>query len=89
MSVISVVTNCILIGMSPQVNALFPDSKMDLMLTVALVEVSLPSNSACVLVANNMNNSGNDTRKLTSPPFPYIKRKLRFLYQQVFHSLAF
>nr|XP_021153509.1 anoctamin-10 isoform X2 [Columba livia] len=38
MSVISVVTNCILIGMSPQVNALFPDSKMDLMLTVALVE---------------------------------------------------
>ncbi|XP_054016927.1 anoctamin-10 [Dryobates pubescens] len=38
MSVISVVTNCILIGMSPQVNALFPDSKMDLVLTVALVE---------------------------------------------------
>nr|XP_025954493.1 anoctamin-10 isoform X2 [Dromaius novaehollandiae] len=38
MSVISVVTNCILIGMSPQVNALFPDSKMDLILTVALVE---------------------------------------------------
>ncbi|XP_065688886.1 anoctamin-10 isoform X1 [Patagioenas fasciata] len=38
MSVISVVTNCILIGMSPQMNALFPDSKMDLMLTVALVE---------------------------------------------------
>ncbi|XP_064300243.1 anoctamin-10 isoform X2 [Phalacrocorax carbo] len=41
MSVISVVTNCILIGMSPQVNALFPDSKMDLVLTVALVEHSL------------------------------------------------
>ncbi|NXS66097.1 ANO10 protein, partial [Pandion haliaetus] len=38
MSVISVVTNCILIGMSPQVNALFPDSKTDLILTVALVE---------------------------------------------------
>ncbi|XP_075275049.1 anoctamin-10 isoform X1 [Opisthocomus hoazin] len=38
MSVISVVTNCILIGMSPQVNALFPDSKMELILTVALVE---------------------------------------------------
>ncbi|XP_025901334.1 anoctamin-10 isoform X2 [Nothoprocta perdicaria] len=38
MSVISVVTNCILIGMSPQVNALFPDSKMDLILTVAFVE---------------------------------------------------
>ncbi|NXK50291.1 ANO10 protein, partial [Chauna torquata] len=51
MSVISVVTNCILIGMSPQVNALFPDSKMDLILTVALVEVSLASNrvQACVL----------------------------------------
>lgn len=47
MSVISVVTNCILIGMSPQVDALFPDSKMDLVLTVALVEVSLPSNNAC------------------------------------------
>ncbi|NXK17492.1 ANO10 protein, partial [Arenaria interpres] len=38
MSVISVVTNCILIGMSPQVNALFADSKTDLILTVALVE---------------------------------------------------
>ncbi|XP_053849654.1 anoctamin-10 [Vidua macroura] len=38
MSVISVVTNCILIGMSPEVDALFPDSKMDLVLTVALVE---------------------------------------------------
>lgn len=46
MSVISVVTNCILIGMSPEVDALFPDSKMDLVLTVALVEVSLPSNNA-------------------------------------------
>lgn len=43
MSVISVVTNCALIGMSPQVNALFPDSKVDLILTVALIEVSLPS----------------------------------------------
>ncbi|XP_027753360.1 anoctamin-10 [Empidonax traillii] len=38
MSVISVVTNCMLIGMSPQVDALFPDSKMDLVLTVAFVE---------------------------------------------------
>ncbi|XP_005152912.1 anoctamin-10 isoform X2 [Melopsittacus undulatus] len=38
MSVISVVTNCILIGMSPQVNALFSDSKMEHILTVALVE---------------------------------------------------
>lgn len=63
MSVISVVTNCILIGMSPQVNALFADSKTDLILTVALVEVSLLSNSACVFVANNMKNSGNNTGK--------------------------
>lgn len=46
MSVISVVTNCILIGMSPQVDALFPDSKMDLVLAVALVEVSLPPDNA-------------------------------------------
>ncbi|XP_021381563.2 anoctamin-10 isoform X2 [Lonchura striata] len=38
MSVISVVTNCVLIGMSPEVDALFPDSKIDLVLTVALVE---------------------------------------------------
>lgn len=51
MSVISVVTNCVLIGMSPQVNALFPDSKMEHILTVALVEVSLPSNPVCALVA--------------------------------------
>lgn len=65
MSVISVVTNCILIGMSPQVNALFPDSKMDLVLTVALVEVSLTSNRVqiYVLVGNNMKNSGNYTSK--------------------------
>ncbi|XP_034616752.1 anoctamin-10 isoform X1 [Trachemys scripta elegans] len=38
MSVISVVTNCALIGLSPQVNALFPDSKTDLILIVVLVE---------------------------------------------------
>lgn len=65
MSVISVVTNCILIGMSPQVNALFPDSKMDLVLTVALVEVSLTSNRVqiYVLVGNNMKNSGNYASK--------------------------
>lgn len=65
MSVISVVTNCILIGMSPQVNALFPDSKMDLVLTVALVEVSLTSNRVqiYVLIGNNMKNSGNYTSK--------------------------
>lgn len=65
MSVISVVTNCILIGMSPQVNALFPDSKMDLVLTVALVEVSLTSNRVqiYVLVGNNMKNNGIYTSK--------------------------
>jgi len=65
MSVISVVTNCVLIGMSPQVNALFPDSKMDLVLTVALVEVSLTSNSVQidVFVGNNTKNSGNYTSK--------------------------
>ncbi|KQL59739.1 anoctamin-10 [Amazona aestiva] len=39
MTVISVVTNCVLIGMSPQVSALFPDSKMEHVLTVALVEI--------------------------------------------------
>ncbi|XP_053122082.1 anoctamin-10 isoform X1 [Hemicordylus capensis] len=38
MTVISVVTNCVLIGMSPQVNALFPDSKMELILIVVLAE---------------------------------------------------
>ncbi|XP_054846716.1 anoctamin-10 [Eublepharis macularius] len=38
MSVISVVTNCALIGMSPQVNALFPDSKTELILIVVLAE---------------------------------------------------
>lgn len=41
MSVISVVTNCALIGMSPQVNALFPDSKADLILIVVAVEHAL------------------------------------------------
>uniref|UniRef100_A0A2R8ZES6 Anoctamin n=1 Tax=Pan paniscus TaxID=9597 RepID=A0A2R8ZES6_PANPA len=40
MSVISVVTNCALIGMSPQVNAVFPESKADLILIVVAVEVS-------------------------------------------------
>lgn len=40
MSVISVVTNCALIGMSPQVNAIFPESKADLILIVVAVEVS-------------------------------------------------
>lgn len=40
MTVISVVTNCVLIGMSPQVNALFPDSKIELILIVVLAEVS-------------------------------------------------
>ncbi|KAM4821431.1 anoctamin-10 isoform 1-T1 [Thomomys bottae] len=41
MSVISVVTNCALIGMSPQVNAIFPDSKTDLILIVVAVEHAL------------------------------------------------
>ncbi|XP_060240999.1 anoctamin-10 isoform X3 [Meriones unguiculatus] len=41
MSVISVVTNCALIGMSPQVNALFPESKTDLVLIVVAVEHAL------------------------------------------------
>ncbi|XP_027728092.1 anoctamin-10 isoform X3 [Vombatus ursinus] len=38
MSVISVVTNCALIGMSPQLNAVFPDSKTDLILIVVAAE---------------------------------------------------
>ncbi|XP_026540282.1 anoctamin-10 isoform X2 [Notechis scutatus] len=38
MTVISVITNCILIGMSPQVNALFPDSKSELIIIVVLAE---------------------------------------------------
>ncbi|XP_052042874.1 anoctamin-10 isoform X3 [Apodemus sylvaticus] len=41
MSVISVVTNCALIGMSPQVNAVFPESKTDLVLIVVAVEHAL------------------------------------------------
>ncbi|XP_025231140.1 LOW QUALITY PROTEIN: anoctamin-10 [Theropithecus gelada] len=41
MSVISVVTNCALIGMSPQVNAIFPESKADLILIVVAVEHAL------------------------------------------------
>lgn len=35
------VTNCALIGMSPQVNALFPESKLDLILIVVAVEHTL------------------------------------------------
>ncbi|KAL7976746.1 hypothetical protein Chor_008695, partial [Crotalus horridus] len=38
MTVISVITNCILIGMSSQVNALFPDSKSELIIIVVLAE---------------------------------------------------
>ncbi|XP_045150026.1 anoctamin-10-like [Echinops telfairi] len=41
MSVISVVTNCALIGMSPQVNSVFPDSKVDLILIVIAIEHAL------------------------------------------------
>ncbi|KAJ7322526.1 hypothetical protein JRQ81_018813 [Phrynocephalus forsythii] len=38
MTVIAVATNCVLIGMSPQVNALFPESKVELVLIVVLAE---------------------------------------------------
>ncbi|XP_060637837.2 anoctamin-10 [Anolis sagrei] len=38
MTIISVATNCALIGMSPQVNALFPDNKIELVLIVVLAE---------------------------------------------------
>lgn len=63
MSVISVVTNCALIGMSPQVNAVFPESKTDLVLIVVAVEVSesvhphhrplLSSSRAAAVVCSN------------------------------------
>ncbi|XP_053570240.1 anoctamin-10 [Bombina bombina] len=38
MGVIAVITNCTLLGMSPQVTSLFESSKMDLILIVALIE---------------------------------------------------
>ncbi|MEE6466192.1 hypothetical protein FKM82_006865 [Ascaphus truei] len=41
MGIIAVVTNCALLGMSTQVNALFDDSKMDLILIVAAIEHAL------------------------------------------------
>lgn len=41
MSVIAVVTNCALIGLSPQVKAYFPDSDTQLILVIVLVEVRL------------------------------------------------
>ncbi|KAM8967077.1 LOW QUALITY PROTEIN: anoctamin-10 [Pelodytes ibericus] len=41
MGIIAVITNCALLGMSPQVNAMFQDSKMDLILTVAAIEHAL------------------------------------------------
>lgn len=41
MSVIAVVTNCALIGMSPQVKACFPDSEAQLVLWVVAIEHSL------------------------------------------------
>lgn len=40
MSAIAVVTNCALIGLSPQVKAYFPDSETRLILWVAAVEVT-------------------------------------------------
>lgn len=52
MSAIAVVTNCTLIGLSPQVKAYFPDSETRLILWVAAIEViyaSVPQNlSSCV-----------------------------------------
>lgn len=39
MSVIAVVTNCALIGLSPQVKAFFPDSETQLILWIAAIEV--------------------------------------------------
>lgn len=39
MSVIAVVTNCALIGLSPQVKAYFPDSEIQLILWIAAIEV--------------------------------------------------
>ncbi|XP_057689524.1 anoctamin-10 isoform X2 [Corythoichthys intestinalis] len=41
MSVIAIVTNCTLIGMSPQVRAYFPDSEMHLMLWTVAIEHGL------------------------------------------------
>lgn len=40
MSVIAVVTNCALIGLSPQVKAFFPDAEIQLILWIVGVEVS-------------------------------------------------
>lgn len=40
MSVVAVVTNCALIGMSPQVKSYFPESESQLILLVVAVEVS-------------------------------------------------
>lgn len=39
MSVIAVVTNCALIGLSPQVKAYFPESETQLILWIVAVEV--------------------------------------------------
>ncbi|KAM4706305.1 anoctamin-10 [Rhinophrynus dorsalis] len=41
MGIIAVVTNCALLGMSSQVGAIFEDSKMNLILTVAAIEHAL------------------------------------------------
>lgn len=40
MSVMAVVTNCALIGMSPQVKAYFPESETQLILWTAAIEVT-------------------------------------------------
>lgn len=50
MSVIAVVTNCALIGLSPQVKAYFPDSDTQLILVIVLVEVRL---ALMMLISSN------------------------------------
>lgn len=41
MGILAVVTNCALLGMSPQVHSMFQDSRLDLFLTVAAIEHAL------------------------------------------------
>lgn len=41
MGILAVVTNCALLGMSPQVHSMFLDSRLDLFLTVAAIEHAL------------------------------------------------
>lgn len=48
MSVIAVVTNCALIGMSPQVKAYFPDSESQLILWTVAIEVIHTNRHSCI-----------------------------------------